>query len=172
MSELSKLKLMDIANKIPLFKELDPLEKEQIISIKNIVKVIKQDTKFIVDGEHDDGFYILLNGSASILQDDKKIAEVKGGQFVGEVGFICREPRSASVIANTDLVTFYITRQCFLDLPLTLRDKIKDQLIGGLVHRIQNMNREVARLQRAASIFTEEEEKITAPVTGIELSND
>ena len=72
MSELSKQKLMDIANKIPLFKELNPHEKEQIINIENIVKVIKQDTTFIVDGEHDDGFYIILNGSASILQDDKK----------------------------------------------------------------------------------------------------
>ena len=76
------------------------------------------------------------------------------------------------MIANTDLVTFYITRECFLNLPLALRDKIKDQLIGGLVHRIQNMNREVARLQRAASIFTDEEEKIKAPVIGIELSSD
>ena len=166
MSELSKLKLMEIANRIPLFKALTLHEKEQIIAIKNIVKIIKKGTKFIVYGDHDDGFYILLNGSASVYRNDKKIAVVKSGQFVGEVGFICREPRSASVIADTNLITFFFTRECFLSLSLVLRDKVKDELIGGLVGRIQEMTEEIDRLERAASIFRDEPK---APVSDIEL---
>lgn len=148
MSDVSKLKLMEIANRIPLFKELNLYEKEQVISIKNIVKIIKKDTKFIIFGDQDDSFYILLSGVASVIIKDRQIAEIHGGQFVGEVGFICGEARTASIIANTDLITFCIDREKFSHLPIRLRDKIKDKVINGLVNRVEHMNGEIEQLNR------------------------
>ena len=81
-----------------------------------------------------------------MYQHDRKIAKVKGGQFVGEVGFICGDPRTATVIADTDLVTFCINRSRFMYLPATLREKIKDRLINGLVDRVESMNEHIAQL--------------------------
>lgn len=148
MSDFSKLKLMEIANRVPLFKELNLYEKEQIISINNIVKIIKKGKKFITFGDQDDSFYVLLSGTASVIKKDREIAEVHGGQFVGEVGFICRDPRTASIIAKTDLITFCIDRDKFSKLPIKLRDKIKDKVINGLVDRVEHMNDEIEQLNQ------------------------
>lgn len=147
MPGISKLKLIEIANRIPLFKALDAHEKEQVVSIPKIVKAIKAGERFITFGEHNDSFYILLSGMASVYQKEKKIAVVHGGQFVGEVGFICSEARTANVIADTDLITFRIDKTCFNHLPLVLRDKIKDKLINGLVDRVEEMNSLISALQ-------------------------
>lgn len=140
MLGISKLKLIEIANRVPLFKALDTHEKEQVISIPNIVKVINKGERFISYGEHNDNFFILLSGKASIYQKEQKIAVVEGGQFVGEVGFICATARTANAIAETDLITFCIDKKSFLMLPALLREKIKDKLITGLVERIEHMN--------------------------------
>ncbi|MEW6984113.1 cyclic nucleotide-binding domain-containing protein [Colwelliaceae bacterium 6471] len=170
MGEITKLKLMEIANRIPLFKALSLHEKEKVITINNIVKVIKKDTKFIIYGDHDDSFYILLNGSAAVYKNDRKIATLNGGQFVGEVGFICREPSTSSVVAETDLITFFFTRDRFLNLPVSLREKIKDGLIGGLVNKIHGMNDEIEGLRQFIDSLEEETEKqAKAPVSEINL---
>ena len=153
MTDITKLKLMEIANRVPLFKALSSHEKGQVIAINNIVKVIKQGTVFINYGDHNDNFYILLSGSASVYQHDRKIAQVKGGQFVGEVGFICGDPRTATVIADTDLVTFCIDRSRFMYLPATLREKIKDRLINGLVDRVEFMNDHIAQLDKIITTY-------------------
>ena len=153
MTDITKLKLMEIANRVPLFKALNSHEKGQVISINNIIKVIKQGTAFINYGDHNDNFYILLSGSASVYQHERKIAQVKGGQFVGEVGFICGDPRTATVIADTDLVTFCIDRNRFMYLPATLREKIKDRLINGLVDRVEFMNEHIAQLDEMITTF-------------------
>lgn len=153
MTDITKLKLMEIANRVPLFKALNSHEKGQVIAINNIVKVIKQGTIFINYGDHNDNFYILLSGSASAYQHNRKIAQVKGGQFVGEVGFICGDPRTATVIADSDLVTFCIDRSRFMYLPATLREKIKDRLINGLVDRVEFMNDHIAQLDEIITTY-------------------
>ena len=61
-------KLIDIANRVPLFKELNANETEQLITITNIVKMIKAGEKFISDGKYNDSFYILLSGKATVYQ--------------------------------------------------------------------------------------------------------
>ncbi|GAA6171090.1 hypothetical protein NBRC116592_07600 [Colwellia sp. KU-HH00111] len=169
MTDLTKLKLMEIANRVPLFKALNAHEKGQVIAIDNIVKVIKKDTAFINYGDRNDNFFILLSGSASVYQHDHKIAKVKGGQFVGEVGFICGDPRTATVVADTDLVTFCIDRSRFMYLPATLREKIKDRLINGLVDRVESMNEHIAQLDKIVSHYqtsnTEVEQSSQAPQT-------
>lgn len=162
MSDVSKLKLLEIANRVPLFKALSVYEKEQIISMKDIVNIIKKGTKFIIFGEQDDKFYILLSGTASVIKKDREIAEIQGGQFVGEVGFICGDPRTASIIAKTDLITFCIDREKFSHLPIRLRDKIKDRVINGLVDRVEHMNDEIEQLTRSVEAFDTEDDNAEA----------
>ncbi len=153
MSDIPKSKLMEIANRVPLFKELSLSEKEQVISIQNIVKIIKKDKEFIVFGENDDKFYILLSGTANVIKKSRQISQIHGGQFVGEVGFMCGEPRTATIVANTNLVTFCIDRETFSLLPVSLRSKIKDRMINGLVERVEHLNGEIERLNKTIELF-------------------
>lgn len=159
MAVINKLKLMEIANRIALFKALSAHERDMIISMPGIVQVISQFTEFIRYGEYSENLYIILSGKASVYRDDKQIAQIGGGDFVGEVGFICHEARTASVVANEQLITLRISSSNFSRLPANLREKIKDRLIGGLVARVHRLNDEVIDLTDGLDILASQEQE-------------
>ena len=166
MAVINKLKLIEIANRITLFQDLSPHERGMIISMPDIIQVIPAGTKFICYGEYSENFFIILSGTANVYRGNKKIAQLAGGDFVGEVGFICHETRTASVIANEQLITLRINFHNFSRLPSSLREPIKDKLIGGLVTRVERLNDKVAELDDEKSDEKSDEQSKEGPQEG------
>jgi CRP/FNR family transcriptional regulator, cyclic AMP receptor protein len=48
-------------------------------------------------------------GTADVIRDGKKIASLKQGDLIGEMGLLEREPRSADVIATSPMVVMKLT---------------------------------------------------------------
>lgn len=147
VSKISKLKLLEFLNRISLFKTLEPNERKLISDIPKLVVVIEAGDMFIKKGNFDSDFYILLNGEAEISVDGQHIAIAQPGHFIGEVGFICNEARSASVTANTDLIAMRITRDLFDLLPIKVRETVKQKIINGLVERVSKQNVKIIDLE-------------------------
>lgn len=147
VSKVSKLKLLEFLNRISLFKTLEPNERKLIADIPKLVVLIEAGDTFIKKGNFDSDFYILLNGEADITVDGQHIAVAQPGHFIGEVGFICNEPRSASVKANTDLIAMRITRDLFDMLPIKVRETVKQKIINGLVDRVSKQNVKIIDLE-------------------------
>ena len=49
------------------------------------------------------GFYVILQGEASVVIDGEERARLRRGDFVGEISILTDEPPTADVIANTML---------------------------------------------------------------------
>ena len=147
VSKVSKLKLLEFLNRLTLFKSLEPQERKLIADIPNLIVVITAGDTFIRKGHFDSDFFILLNGEASITIDGQHIADASQGHFIGEVGFICNEPRSATVTANTDIIAMRITRDLFDLLPIKVRESIKQKIINGLVERVSKQNGKIIELE-------------------------
>lgn len=144
---MNKIKLMEILARIPLFKDLTPPERDVV---QNMVRNIKRYPKgkvFIKEGAHEPFFYIILAGKAEVFTRAHKIGELASGQFIGEVGFICNEPRSATVSASTDIALMLINAEDFRRLPSRIRESIKDRIISGLVDRVSGMNNNTIRYE-------------------------
>ena len=86
-----------------------------------------------------------MAGKAEVSHRAHKIGELVPGQFIGEVGFICKEPRSATVTASTDIALMLINAEDFRRLPSRIRESIKDRIISGLVERVSGMNDNIIR---------------------------
>lgn len=154
---MNKIKLMEILARIPLFSGLNPAEREALLKMTNNIKRIAAGTAFIKEGAHEPFFYIILAGHAHVHHKHKKIGTVLPGQFIGEVGFICKEPRSATVIAHCDMVVMLIDADDFRCLPAKVRESIKDNIIGGLVERVTGMNSNTIRYE---DTITELQDKV------------
>src|SRR5262249_18362977 len=48
-------------------------------------------------------------GTADVIRDGKKIASLKEGDLIGEMGLLEREPRNADVIATSPMVVMKLT---------------------------------------------------------------
>jgi len=73
---------------------------------------------FLKDDEASDGAYMILEGEAGLYlpeagQKDRLIATVGSGRLVGELGLIRKEPRSLSMIAQSDLTCLRIGEEEF-----------------------------------------------------------
>lgn len=137
---MNKLRLMEILSRIPLFKDLSPTDRQQVMQMKAVFTPIKVKEVFIREGAQEPWFYIILAGKAEVTHKGRVLGHLLPGQFIGEVGFICREPRSATVSALEEMVVMKIDYEAFRKLPVGIRDAIKDKIIAGLVERIARHN--------------------------------
>ena len=54
-------------------------------------------------GESGLGFFVIENGNATVSRNDEVVRNLGPGDFFGEVALIDEGPRSATVVATTDL---------------------------------------------------------------------
>ncbi|MCY7296959.1 cyclic nucleotide-binding domain-containing protein [Alteromonas sp. a30] len=144
---MNKIKLMEILPRIPLFKDLTVAEREMVLKLTQNIKRIRADKTFIKEGAQEPFFYIILAGRADVFHKGRKIGELLPGNFIGEVGFICKEPRSATVTSATDMVVMLIADEQFRRMPARIRESIKDRIISGLVERVTGMNDNTLRYE-------------------------
>jgi len=164
INKVSKLKLVEFLNRIPLFSGLSGSERNDIANLPNLVVLIDKDEVFIKKGEQDSSFFILLNGEVTVTMDQKPVATVGPGHFIGEVGFMCAEPRSATVTASSDVIALRINKELFDHLPIKLREGIKNKIIAGLVDRVVVQNSKIVDLEEKVAEYldTESEQQTSA----------
>lgn len=156
INKVSRLKLLEFLNRISLFKALEPGERELVSKIPNLVVLIEKGDVFIKKDQFDSDFYIVLNGDADISVNGQNVATATAGHFIGEVGFICNEARSATVTATSDIIAMRITRDLFDLLPIKVRESIKQRIINGLVSRVTSQNTRIIDLEEKVDTLEHE----------------
>lgn len=106
---MKKDRLSKTIKRLPLFQGLQDAALGKLLDIAH-VETCKKGRFVFTEGENVDAFYVLISGVAKIAikahtaQDGyKSLGTVSEGEFLGEMGLFAHLPRSASVIAETDL---------------------------------------------------------------------
>lgn len=84
-----------------LFKELSPVEYLKISKAAKWKK-FKSGQKVIVEKEPVNDLILVYNGTVDVVVDSKKVAELKDGQFVGEMSFLTGKDATATCIVKHD----------------------------------------------------------------------
>jgi CRP-like cAMP-binding protein len=123
---------------VSLFKNISS---ERLAKIANIVREVEfqRQDKIINEGEEGDSLFIIVEGTVSIFKGKEKIAELGPKEFFGEMAILDSEPRSATVVANTDVACLTISREDFTEI-LVDEHEIMLAIIKSLVHRLRQTN--------------------------------
>ena len=99
---------VDYVNRVPFFHNFS---REQVRALSTACTIIKapREKRIVTEGEIDDTFFIILSGKARIVKDGHIIARVGTGECFGEMAYIAAQPRTASVVADTDCVLMKIS---------------------------------------------------------------
>ncbi|MBF0610471.1 MAG: cyclic nucleotide-binding domain-containing protein [Magnetococcales bacterium] len=128
---------LTILDKMKFFEGLTEEEKSALSTIH--LRVFKYDAGTVIikaDGD-DHNLYIIIKGTATVMGTDKDpLAILKPGEVFGEIAFLVPRPRSASVVANTEVIAMRVDREGFKTLSTSLREKLKDKLIRIIVDRL------------------------------------
>ena len=87
--------------RVPLFAGITAESMERLAEVAG-----EQDFaagSFIVrQGQVGTGLYVILSGSARVIRGSEELADLKEGDFFGELAVVDQQPRMASVQADTD----------------------------------------------------------------------
>ena len=134
---------------IPLFNGVQDLELEQIAGVAAQRKVARG-TVIVRSGDATDSLYILINGSARVLNSDEEGREVilsilGPGDFFGEMGLIDGSPRSADVVAAEACEMLVISKA---DFKRCLQENfdVALNIMKRLVERLREADRKIESL--------------------------
>lgn len=151
---MDNAKLVEILGRITLFKGLNETDRKIIVAMPKAFEVFSAGEEIVREGEKHDCFYILLTGIAKVFLNGQELATLLPPQFVGEVGFICNEPRIATVIAKEQVMAMRLDAANFSRLPISIREAIKDRIIAGLVSRLSEGNQSLMLLRSKSKYAT------------------
>ncbi len=91
-----------------LFKDLDPACLEDIIP-RFQTRIFSVGDRFVKEGTPSDGLYFIARGTVRISVKNHDVDVMSRGQFIGEIASLTGTLRSADVIAESPVTTFWIS---------------------------------------------------------------
>jgi len=127
---------VQILSAVPLFSGMS---KRRLRSLSDRAKVVGYGANRIVLGEGVRGgesVFVLLEGTARVEVGGRTVSRLGPGNVFGELALLDGRPRSASVVAASDIVTARLSRTAFLDLVRSDPD-IALRVMEGLATRLR-----------------------------------
>jgi CRP/FNR family cyclic AMP-dependent transcriptional regulator len=93
---------IDLLKKVPMFSSLS---NRHLIEIAKHAESVSVKTGRVLTRQGARGveFFFIVEGKALVQKNGKAIRKLTSGDFFGEISLIDREPRTASVIAESDM---------------------------------------------------------------------
>ena len=140
---------LTLLKKIPLFAVLPEVQLEQIARMAVSRKVVRH-TTIVYVGDSTDSLFVIVSGSAKVLNRDAEGNEViltllGSGECFGEMGLIDGSPRSADVVANENCELLVIAKADFTSV-LAGNVDLCLNIMKSLVLRLREANRKIESL--------------------------
>jgi CRP-like cAMP-binding protein len=127
---------LDVLVDIPLFADLSRRHLGKVAALGR-TKRFPARTSIVTAGTNADAFYVILDGKATVRAGNRRIPLTTGDYF-GEMALLDGGVRSASVVADTEMLVMAIARRGFLKL-LESEPKIAISIMSTLAHRVRSM---------------------------------
>jgi CRP/FNR family cyclic AMP-dependent transcriptional regulator len=93
---------------IPIFSELSDEEAHRLAAFATETSVAEGQI-LMKQGDYSVELIAIEEGTADVIRDEEKIASLKEGDLIGEMGLFERQPRSADVIATSPMRVLKLT---------------------------------------------------------------
>lgn len=137
---------VDLLRNIPLFRNIDSA-KLKLLAFTSERLTFQPGDNLFLQGDFGDAAYIIVEGNAAVLintpsGDELQVAAVKQNDWVGEIAILCDVPRTATVRAETKLVTLKISKDIFFQL-ITQFPQMSVEVMRELASRLEKTNRQL-----------------------------
>ncbi len=141
---------------VSLFNGLDDAQRSRLEAAME-QKLYAAGDCIVTAGDASEELMLVLQGSASIVVRsadgrDMRLAGVRRGATIGEIGFLDRAPRSATVLAQEDMVIGVLRRAAFDDLASN-EPRVVQQLLANMALEIATRLRHTNRLAMARQLL-------------------
>lgn len=131
---------------VPMFRDVEP-SRLKLLAFASERFSFRDGDELFCQGDKSDAAYVIIEGTARIELDAAGgrlvLARIGRNAIVGEMGVICDKPRSATVVAEGDVVALRIAKDVFFDM-LKEFPKIAIAVMRDLADRLERTNARLA----------------------------
>ena len=136
----SKKAYVEHLRNIPLFQSFSQKDLEKVAKAGDEVSM-PAGSLIIDQGQMGREAFVILEGTATVKRNGKKVATVGPGSIVGDLSLLDHGPRTATVTCDTDCKLLVLSQRTFLavvdDVPA-----LSHKLLGSLANKIRELDRQ------------------------------
>ena len=125
---------VELLRGIPLFSQCSRRDLGAISGIADEID-LKEGKELTRQGRLGREFFVLVDGTADVRKNNRKVAALKGGDFFGEIALVHQTPRTATVTATSPVRALVIMDRDFKRL-LAEQPEIQRKVLVALAERV------------------------------------
>jgi CRP-like cAMP-binding protein len=131
---LRKNAKVEMLRRVPLFAACSKRQLERISSIAD-ESSLPSGSVMARQGERGREFVVLVEGTAQVRRNGRKVASLGPGDFFGEMALLADQPRMADVVATSDVRFLVVVDRAFSHL---LRDDpgVQSKVLAAVAARV------------------------------------
>jgi CRP/FNR family transcriptional regulator, cyclic AMP receptor protein len=127
---------------VPLFEGLSKKQLKKVADLADVARFMGGST-LVRQGDIGDSFYVVLTGQAKVVASGRTVNRLLPGDHFGEISLLDGGPRTASVVAETEMTLVIITQKDFLAM-LSKDPEITVSLLEGMARTVRRLDRSLA----------------------------
>ena len=112
---LRKGQKIELLRQVDLFRSCTTRELGQIAALTTELEVTANSV-LMRRGDLGKEFFVIVEGTATVTRESVELAKLSAGSFFGELALIDGGPRTATVVARTDMKVLVLSRHEFWSL--------------------------------------------------------
>jgi CRP/FNR family cyclic AMP-dependent transcriptional regulator len=125
---------IDLIRKVPLFARCSRAELKEIALLADEID-LHEGKEMTREGAPGREFFVLLDGTADVKKNSRRVNTLGPGDFFGEIALVSREPRTATVIATSPVRALVITDRSFRRL-LDDAPQVQTKVMEAMAQRL------------------------------------
>jgi CRP-like cAMP-binding protein len=136
---------------VPMFRDIDPARLKLLAFTSERVQ-FAAGQRFFSQGDAADAAYVILDGRAEVRLNtpggEITIAELGRNALVGEMGILCDNPRSATIVAANPTTALRIDKRVFFELLMQF-PQMSIAVMREIASRLERTNAQLAGQARS-----------------------
>jgi serine/threonine protein kinase len=101
--------------------------------------------RILAEGDFEDSFYILVHGSVDVRKADKVLSKLIEGDCFGEMGYLSKSRRSATIVSITDVTLLKVSGTLIEHTSVNCQLRFSRVFINTLIARLTRTSEEISR---------------------------
>lgn len=119
---------------VALFEGFDEAQLEQVAELGERVEA-EVGAQLTDQGRYGDTCYVIVEGTANVIMNGEFVTSVGPGSMIGEMAILEHRPRTAAVLAETEMVLVSFDLKSFQEL-LNANPTAKERVMALLTKRV------------------------------------